>query len=177
MVLKPQDVIVALVIALRPEERWSFPALGRAAGLSVSEAHAAAKRAERARLVTAKHDGSGLLAPVRANLLEFLEHGVAYAFPAERGGLTRGVPTAHAAPIFAGLLAGTEATPCVWPDAEGSARGEALTPLYKTVPRIARGDARLYDALALVDALRAGNARERKLAARMLRELISGKKR
>jgi hypothetical protein len=176
MVLKPQDVVVALVIALRPEERWSFPMLARAAGLSLSEAHAAVKRAVRARLVTQPHDGSGLVAPVRANLLEFLEHGVAYAFPAERGGVTRGVPTAHSAPVLAELIATTDEAPCVWPDPEGRARGEALDPLYKTVPRAARNDARLYDALALVDALRAGNARERKLAAQLLRKLISGKK-
>ena len=38
-----------------------------------------------------------------------------------------------------------------------------LEPLYKSVPRAARADAQLYEWLALVDAVRAGRAREREL--------------
>ena len=34
----------------------------------------------------------------RSALLEFLLHGIRYAFPAEKGSLTRGVPTGYAAP-------------------------------------------------------------------------------
>ncbi|MDD5307037.1 MAG: MarR family transcriptional regulator [Deltaproteobacteria bacterium] len=177
MTLRPQDVVVALVIALRPEERWSFPAIAKSAGLSLSEAHAAVKRAVQARLVAQPQGGSGALAPMRENLLEFLVHGVGYAFPAEHGGVTRGMPTAHSAPVLASEMSGSSEAPCVWPDPEGRARGEALRPLYRTVPRAARNDPRLYDALALVDALRAGNARERTLAAKLLRKLISGRKR
>ena len=57
--------------------------------MSASEAHAAAQRAVRSQLV----DGSARRVRGR-NLLEFLEHGVRYVFPAEPGQLTRGVPTA-----------------------------------------------------------------------------------
>ena len=43
-------------------------------------------------------------------------------------------------------------------------RGIEIKPLYKTVPEAAKQDPQLYARLALVDALRDGRARERKLA-------------
>lgn len=56
--------------------------------------------------------------------------------------------------------------PPVWPFAMGKHRGVSLEPLYKTVPLAARADPRLYELLALLDALRDGRARERSLAER-----------
>jgi hypothetical protein len=47
-----------------------------------------------------------------------------------------------------------------------------LEPLYKSVPYAARADEKLYDALALVDAIRSGRARERKRAEEMLHAIL-----
>ena len=69
--------------------------------------------------------------------------------------------------------AGTE-PPLVWPDPEGSARGQSIEPLYKSVPRAARNNQRLYESLALVDALRCGSTRDRRLAMRELELRILG---
>lgn len=41
---------------------------------------------------------------MKAELLEFLLHGVRFVYPVERGGLTRGLPTAHAAPPLSGRV-------------------------------------------------------------------------
>ena len=62
--------------------------------MSQSEVHAAVKRAQAARLLHGPelHDRPNISA-----LEEFLIHGVKYVFPAERGGTTRGIPTAYAA--------------------------------------------------------------------------------
>jgi hypothetical protein len=57
-------------------------------------------------------------------------------------------------------------------DVQGKVRGEALSPLYKSVPTAAQKDKKLYECLALVDAIRAGRARERKLVETLLRERI-----
>src|SRR5262249_9481900 len=111
--------------------------------------------------------------PNRHALLEFIVHGVKYAFPAERGALTRGMRTAHGAAPLAKAFAATSEPPPVWPDAQGDARGEALEPLYKSVPAAARADAELYEWLVLVDAIRAGRARERELATKELRKRLS----
>jgi hypothetical protein len=107
----------------------------------------------------------------RHNLAEFALHGAKYAFAAERLPIGPGVPTSHAAPAFAGVFAqGHE--PLVWPDAHGSVRGEGLLPLHPCVPGAALRDPMLYELLALFDALRAGRARERNMAATRLQKLI-----
>jgi hypothetical protein len=54
-------------------------------------------------------------------------------------------------------------------------RGVALEPRYKTVPSAALRDSVLYEFLAIVDALRDGRARERKIAERELIKRIRSK--
>ena len=166
MILKPQDIVVLLkLIAIGPEP-WTFQRLAVELSISQSEVHAGVRRAVAARLMSDATTASGR--PVRDALLEFLVHGVKYAFPPERGALTRGVPTGYAAPPLNKLIVGSSDPPPVWPYAEGSVRGLAFAPLYPSVPAAALKDARLYELLALVDAIRDGRARERTLAAKEL---------
>jgi hypothetical protein len=93
---------------------------------------------------------------------------VKYAFPVERGGPTRGIPTAEAAPPLKKHFPQDFPLPPVWPYAEGPLRGIAFSPLYKNVPQAASRDSKLYELLALVDAIREGRAREREIAIREL---------
>lgn len=156
--LKPQDVVVLLRLLDAPPEERAFPRLAQDLGISVSEVHAAVKRAAVSGLVDLETRA------VRKQALgEFLVHGLRYAFPAKRSGVTRGIPTSYAAPPLNAQFAEAELPP-IWPDPEGTVRGEGLAPLYKSAPRAALRDRRLYEWLALVDAVRAGRARERKLA-------------
>ena len=98
----------------------------------------------------------------RTALLEFLGHGLRYAFPAKSGTLSRGVPTAYAAePLRSALQQGDDPPP-VWPYVEGMVRGYTLTPLYKRAALAALADPKLYELLSLADALRGGRVRERK---------------
>jgi len=62
----------------------------------------------------------------------------------------------------------------VWPYAEGAIRGEEFEPLYPSVPFAAQRDPKLYELLALVDAIRDGRARERSLAAKELESRLIG---
>ena len=103
----------------------------------------------------------------RSNLLEFVVHGVKYAFPPERGQVTRGIPTAHAAPPLKELFV-EDPQPPVWPHPDGSIRGEGLEPIYRSAPGAALKNPNLYELLALVDAIRAGRAKERELAKKEL---------
>jgi hypothetical protein len=50
----------------------------------------------------------------------------------------------------------------------GANRRQALEPLYRTLPAAAPRDPILYELLALIDAMRHGRARERKLAEKEL---------
>jgi DNA-binding Lrp family transcriptional regulator len=166
--LKPQDVVVLLKLASREDATWSYPKLSVELGMSPSEVHASVRRATQSGLLQESTRSVN-----RAALLEFLVHAVKYVFPPERGGVTRGVPTAHSAsPLRQHFRAGS-ALPIVWPDPEGAVRGEALEPLYPSVPHAARADAHLYEWLVLVDAVRAGRARERELAVAELRRRLS----
>jgi hypothetical protein len=95
---------------------------------------------------------------------------VKYSFPAEHGEVTRGLPTSFAAPPLKDEIASVDELPPVWPWREGKTRGIALEPLYRSAPAAALRDPILFELLALVDAIRDGRARERKIAEK---ELIS----
>lgn len=171
--LLPQDVVVVAKLVCYGGKR---PPIAQVAGdltLSPSQVHASLKRLERSRLVDPQ-TGRPLLKAVE----EFLTYGVKYAFPAQRGEATRGVPTAYAAPPLNGQIGPDSDLPPVWPDPEGDVRGVTLEPLHRAAPKAARKDPALYEILALVDALRDGRARERQLAetelSARLRRLVRG---
>lgn len=112
--------------------------------------------------------------PVRVHaqaLAEFTLHGARYAFPGVRLPLAVGVPTSHSAPAFAGVFA-PGSTDFVWPHPNGTVRGIGVEPLHPSVPFAAMQDERLYELLALFDALRVGKARERNMALQRLQALI-----
>ena len=132
--------------------------------MSLSEIHTAIKRLQQARL----WHGPEKEKPNLSALEEFLLHGVKYAFPAEHGQVTRGLPTSFAAPPLKDEIASGDELPPVWPWRDGKTRGIALEPLYKTAPTAALRDPVLYQLLALVDAIRDGRARERKIAEKYL---------
>lgn len=170
MFLKPQDVLVLLKLAVRRDPPLSYGALAAELGMSASEAHGAVQRSRLAGL--AARDEVRVL---REPLLDFLCHGLRYVLPLQRRGIERGMPTAHAAPpLNERIVAGSELPP-VWPDARGSVKGEAWEPLYRSAVIAAKKDPKLYECLALVDSLRGGRARERKLAESCLRELLASR--
>lgn len=109
--------------------------------------------------------------PNARNLAEFALHGAKYAFPAVKLPLVAGVPTSHSAPAFAGVFA-PGSTDFVWPHPNGTVRGVGIEPLHPAVPFAAMQDAKLYELLALFDALRVGKARERGMALERLQMLI-----
>ena len=74
------------------------------------------------------------------------------------------MPTGYAAPPLVDLIVQPNEPPPVWPYLEGRVRGHEFSPLYKSVPIAAAKDKGLYEFLTLVDAIREGRAREKKLA-------------
>jgi hypothetical protein len=160
-VLRPVDIVVLLKLSLTPDGRPPYLQMANELHLYPSEVYASVKRARASQLVqgAARKDRLN-----RSGLIEFLQHGIRYAFPAEKGALTRGVPTSYAAPpLNRSITAGNDPPP-VWPYEDGPTRGYGFAPLHKNVPKAALEDPRLYELLAMVDALRDGRARERELA-------------
>lgn len=106
-------------------------------------------------------------------LIELLLHGARFVYPAARSGEARGLPTAWAASPLSEVLVSREENPPIWPDAVGEVRGFAIEPLHAAAPDAARRDPRLWELLALFDAIRIGGPRERDLAGDMLDRRIS----
>lgn len=167
MILKPQDLLVTLKLLALGKEPWHYATLAQSLDMGQGEVHSAAKRAHKAGLLVS--DG-GRLEPMRRNVLEFIEHGLRYVFVPERGPMVRGMPTAWAAAPLAQKMASDELAVPVWPLDVGRIRGESFSPLYRSAPIAARRDERLYELLALVDAIRGGRSRERKMALSLLSE-------
>ena len=172
--MKPQDILVVLKFQSLNDEApdasapWPQRLLAEETGLSLSEVNAACRRLEEVGLLT-----PGRRRIVRSALLEFLVHGLKYVFPVSMGRASRGMPTGYAAdPLRERFLGSADEPPPVWPDAKGAVRGIALRPLYKTVPGAARKDPRLYEYLALLDAIRGGRARERDKAIEILKQRL-----
>jgi hypothetical protein len=161
MNLKSQDVVVALKLCSYPATRPPMSVIGNDLSLSPSEVHGAIQRLRASGLI---HGKSLNDRPNISALEEFLIHGLKYAFPAEHGEVTRGVPTSYAAEPLKSEVSSSGDLPPVWPWHEGNTRGVALEPLYKSVPQAALRDPWLYEVLALTDAIRDGRARERKMA-------------
>jgi hypothetical protein len=167
--LKPQDLLVLFALLGRGTDTASYPELAAQTGLASSAVHSALKRAAAAGLVIYRDRRPVLIKP---QLREFVLYGAKFAFPAIHGRLARGVPTAYAALPLSTVIAPSSDPPPVWPYKNGSVRGVGIVPLYPTVPEAALRDDKLYALLALFDALRSGQARERNIAQKMLEERI-----
>lgn len=168
MSLKPQDVVVLVAVALSGHAEKSNRDLASDLFMSTSEISGAITRLRSARLLY-----SDKKKPMKRFMEEFLICGVKYAYPPERGGQTRGLPTSYAALPLSRLLVQPQSDPPVWPDPEGPVRGYSFAPLYRTVPKAAVRDAELYEMLALIDALRDGRPRETEIAVQELKKRLS----
>lgn len=162
--LKPIDIVVALRLAESPEAKYEQ--LGNDLGISASWAHAAVQRLLAAGLLRPDSRTVNQLA-----LREFLEHGLRYAFPARPGAEVRGVPTAHSGPPLAARVVAEDVL--VWPSVSGTSVGRGIAPLYERAAELPRRCPSLYENLTLVDALRVGRARERKLAGEELERRLA----
>lgn len=169
--LRPIDIAVLLKLTLPGASELSFQKLASDLNIATSEAHGAIKRA---RL-------SGMLKPDapkkvnRSALLELLAHGVRYVYPAVRGELLRGVPTSFAAQPLRSVIRDNGIDVPVWPSPLGKVRGNSFEPLYKHAAAAALADPALYELLSLVDALRDGRVRERKIVLQILTKRVRDK--
>lgn len=173
MPLKSLDLYICLKLATPKTEFWTYAQLGEALGVSASETNAAVKRSLSAGLLVPPLSSEKKPGPMVQALMEFIEHGVRYAFFESPGAIKRGMPTAHSAPPLNTVIQQDDRSVLVWPDPEGETRGQEFLPLHKSAPAAARRDPALYRLLALVDAIRGGRSRERQLGFQLLADLLS----
>ncbi|MGH8804619.1 MAG: hypothetical protein ACREXN_07730 [Polaromonas sp.] len=167
--LKPQDLAMAFKLVCLVGQRLPYAVLAQALHLSQFEAHACIARLTGARLLT---EVNGMPALVMPALRPLVLQGAPYFFPAVRGEVTVGFPTAYGVEPLKSKVLFSDELPPVWPHPDGPVRGTMLLPLYPKLPLAAQGDKPFYELLALFDALRIGQARERELARSLLEERL-----
>ena len=164
--MRPQDVVVLLKIIALSDKDWRNVDIAQAVKISPSEVSEALNRCVIAKLVNTKKRNVN-----RNALSEFLIHGIKYVFPVEPGAIVKGVATAHSAtPVKEHF--GETADVYVWPYVKGKQRGQAIEPLYKTIPFSVKDDPLFYELLAIVDTIRIGRAREVEIAVKELKKRL-----
>ena len=163
--LKPQDILILLKICTLGEQEWFQHTLAEDLNISQSEISECLARSKYSGLMDASRKRVNVL-----NLLEFIQHGIKYVFPQQPGPIVRGIATAHSAsPLDKEIQSDQN---YVWPYTRGDMRGQAIQPLYKSVPKAILKDEKLHEVLALVDAIRVGKVREQHLAISLLKERL-----
>lgn len=156
--MRPQDIVVLLKKMTPAGRQMLNKDLAASLGISPAEISEALERCRVSQLVDSTKKNVNALA-----LKDFLVYGLKYVFPAVPGSVVRGVPTAvSASPVKEQVAQGKDVY--VWPYKKGTMRGQAITPLYATVPEAVANDEELYKLLVIVDTLRMGRVREREIA-------------
>ena len=156
--MRPQDIVVLLKIISIRDNKWRNIDIANAIGISPSEVSEALNRCKIAKLIDSKKRKVNI-----NSFTEFLVYGLKYVFPIEPGAIVKGIPTAHSAsPIKAHISSDTDVY--VWANAKGTHRGQAIEPLYKTLPQIVQEDKLFYELLTIVDTIRVGRVREIQIA-------------
>jgi DNA-binding Lrp family transcriptional regulator len=175
--MRPQDILIILKLISQTKQENSGSEfyksvdnqnknIAKSLEMSEAEISESLRRSEYAGLIS---DRTTKQVNKRA-ILEFLLHGIKYVFPIHPGAIVRGIPTAHSAlPISSNIVSNEM---FVWEHPEGKARGQAIIPLYHTIPNVIENDEKLYELLALVDAIRTGTARINKIASEELEKRI-----
>jgi hypothetical protein len=108
-----------------------------------------------------------------AHFEEFARHALRFLAPARLGALTAGVPAAWAAePMASAIRSSGDEPPPVWPYVHGRVRGQAVEPLHSAAPEAVEIWLELGEVLALLDSLRAGDARVRQVAGDLLSKML-----
>lgn len=173
MALKAQDTLLALKYwSLRQGGQQSgVRAIADAIGISAGEVSKGTKRLIASRLVVERD--KNLFAEAGA-LLEWLCYGVRYAYPQEPAGYGRGMATSWNCPLLESEMV-PPVPPLVWLTPGGEVEGALIKPIHESVPFAASHDARLYQALSMLEAIRVGKPRELAIARDLLTRLVKGK--
>lgn len=155
------DFYALLAITAGGGSLTTYADLNDRTGVSPSNLHSAIKKLIAARLMTDSNEGAPRI--LIENTIEFVCFGASYVFPARRGQITVGMPTAaHALPLSSLLNTADQAL--VWASLGGTTRGESLEPIHKNVPALALLEPEFYRLAAAFDGIRIGGAREKVIA-------------
>ncbi len=143
---------------------WTYRSLASDLAVSHPVVQRALERAAKADLYDARKRQVHV-----AHFDEFANHALRFVAPASLGALTPGIPAAWGAePMRSAIHSASEDPVPVWPTPDGKVRGQAIEPLHSSAPIAAPAWPELSEMLSVVDSLRTGNPRVRKVAGKLL---------
>lgn len=163
--MRPQDIVVLLKIVLMEKRDWQFQDIARTLYISPAEVSESLHRSSRAGLVN--HERRKVH---QMSFFEFLQYGMPFVFPQSPGPMSKGMATGHSHRYFSNSIIYNELY--VWPEAGGKDYGQAIEPFYPNKVKAAKQDDNLYEALAMLDVIRTGRTREKKIAIDYLNRLL-----
>lgn len=165
--VKKSDVYV-LSGLLAQDGDWSYRSLADRLRVPHPVVQRALSRAQGAGLYSAERRAVHL-----PHFEEFAAHALRFVAPAQLGALVPGVPTAWAAePMASAIRSSSDDPPPVWPFARGEVRGQAIEPLHSAAPEAIGEWSHLGEILTVLDSLRVGDSRVRKVAQEFLSEML-----
>lgn len=156
--LRPHDIVVLLKISLWQDNKaWLAKDLAQHLFLSTSEISESLMRCQYAKLLD--HSKRNVM---HHALYELIRYGLPYFYATEPGAIVQGMPTAHSHHHVSVVIPSD--TRYVWPDPHAQFRGQSIEPLYPKQVEAAKLDEKLYELLAMIDVLRVGRNREKRIA-------------
>lgn len=165
--MRPHDIVVLCQIAVSNDE-WKSTDIAASLFISPAEISYSLQRSGQAGLIDLNQRKV-----FRRTLLDFVRFGLPFVFPAVRGPIMIGVPTAYSAPVIKKFFGVREYL--VWEHEDGTERGESIAALYPNAPKAALANREIYDTLALLDVMRIGKVREKEIALNLLHKKFNTK--
>jgi hypothetical protein len=153
---QPFDLVLALRL-LQPA--GTLAPLAEELAVAPSQVHAGLRRLMLAGLLRPESRAANPRA-----LGELLLFGARYVFPAARGPIVLGVPTAYSALPLATSVDAVDVLVWPAPRAKDAVSGFGIAPLYAGAPTLRETSPETYRLLTIVDALRIGDPRVRNAA-------------
>jgi len=162
--MKSQDIAILLWIELQNETPLQKDI---AAGLIISNSEVS-ESLERSRM-------TGLLSDCKtrvmmAPLLEFIEYGIQYVFPALPGPIGNGIRVRL--DQTSSLSRGSD-IPFVWRHSSDQIMGQTIQPLYPSIPKAVTAQPVFHNIIGLVDMIRIGDLSSRDKLVRMLKRALN----
>lgn len=163
--IRPHDVVILLKMITIRKHNWYLKDLAAELKISQSEISESLNRSRIAGFLS-----NNKRVVDRESLVEFLSHGLKYAFPDEPGKIVRGFSAAQSAAPMYQVFRSQESY--VWPYRYGNKEGQVIRPLHKNLPEACLSDDRLYELIALSDVIRIGTRSDRERAVLELKRKI-----
>ena len=161
--VKPQDILVMMKLIVNA--RLNQKELAESLDISSAEISHGFQRLKNSKLLTTDNKVN------KEASSEFLIHVLKYIYPPQFGTISVGVPTGYAKP-GSDYVRYNKDDIYVWPYPEGKVKGIALKPFYPSLPKACLQDEKLYTLASLIEMIRMGRVREKKVASEELSQFI-----